>query len=181
MRIPEEQFSAIPVDVLSPVHDDASLCSFDSPSSQKGPISLSAISVPSGPASLCVSELSNCAGSAPNTPKTKRKDASLSTVSEQLSSLPPRITSHFPTLNKYSTLPKATGRRWSMISSTREKDRQRLEGSLLTVCANCEGMVKMVRSKNKKYSRLSDFVLYTDLSDCDCSIVLFSIFIRRRN
>ena len=136
MRIPEEQFSAIPVEVLSPVPEDES-------------------SSPTAPSSLCVSELSNCAGSAPNTPKTRRKDLPLAALSakqllsEQLNSLPARCTSSMPPLSpplvmsKYSTLPKSAGRRWSMISA-REKDRERLEGSLLTVCTNCIDMVKQV-------------------------------------
>jgi len=135
MRIPEEQFSAIPVEVLSPVAEDEA-------------------AAPTGPASLCVSELSNCAGSAPNTPKTRRKECSLATLSakqllsEQLNSLPAPSTSLSPlspplVTSKYSTLPKMAGRRWSMISA-REKDREKLEGSLLTVCTNCMDMVKQV-------------------------------------
>jgi len=136
MRIPEEQFSAIPVEVLSPVPEDDS-------------------SSPTAPSSLCFSELSNCAGSAPNTPKTRRRDFPLATLSakqllcEQLNSLPAPSTSSLPPLSpplvtsKYSTLPKMAGRRWSMISA-REKDREKLEGSLLTVCTNCNDMVKQV-------------------------------------
>ena len=133
MRIPEEQFSAIPVEVLSPLQEEDS------------------ISAPSGPASLCISELANCAGSAPNTPKAGRKETPLATLSakqllsEQLNSLPPPNTNPLPSISKYSTLPKVAARRWSLISSSSEKDRQRLEGSLLTVCTNCEGMVKQVR------------------------------------
>ena len=134
MRIPEEQFSAIPVEVLSPLQEEESICAA------------------SGPASLCISELANCAGSAPNTPKTGRKETPLANLSarqllsEQLNSLPPPTTNPLPSHSKYSTLPKVATRRWSLISS-REKDRQRLEGSLLTVCTYCEGMVKHVSLK----------------------------------
>ena len=142
MRLPAEQFRATPVQVLSPV-----------PDKQNSHESANNLSL------LCVSDLSNCAGSAPNTPKTQKKDPLLTgqLFHEQLNSLPAIGISTLPPLsspimqgtNKYSTLPKKAGRRWKMISP-RENAMDQLEGSLLTVCTACKDMVKQVTNHLKQ-------------------------------
>jgi len=117
MRIPVEQFNAVPVEVLSPTVDS--------------------------PSSLPADILTNCAGSAPSSPKvgSKAEKGDLCPALAPLS--PPPVTS------VYTALPRRAARRWSMISS-RESGREKLEGSMLAVCADCKSMVlQVIRSQGR--------------------------------
>jgi hypothetical protein len=142
VRIPAEQFSDIPAQVLSPAQDNQG--SSNPPSSQSE-------------SSLCVSDISNCAGSAPNTPKTKQKVpiVTLSAnqlVHEQLNSLPAQSRSYLAqlsphlVLSKYFKLPKMIGRQWSMIYN-----REKLEGFPLLVCTDCMDMVNQVSNTTSNH------------------------------
>jgi len=146
MRIPVEQFNAVPVQVLSPVP----------------PVSPPPPSTPL--ASLCSTHLANCAGSAPNSPKAARKSPAVSQLNvsqlkDQLDRLPsapptyvatplappPPVTGRWPQFSGASTLPgKKTARRWSVLVSARAGEREKLEGSLLAVCHDCKQMVLQV-------------------------------------
>jgi len=146
MRIPAEQFSTIPVEVLSP-------------SSCKNTSSL----VPTCLVPKFHTNKSNCAGSAPNSPQLIKKNlsetlSSSKILNEQLQSLPTLNSYPIPSISpplvtsKYFTLPRKKMDGRSKIS-TRENDREKLEGSLLTVCTACSEMVKQVirsRGENKR-------------------------------
>lgn len=147
MRIPVEQFSAVPVQVLSPVPP------ISPPPHAATPL-----------ASLCSTHLANCAGSAPNSPKAARKSPGVSQLNvsqlkDQLDRLPsatptyvatplappPAVTGRWPQFSGAATLPgKKTARRWSMLVSARAGEREKLEGSLLAVCHDCKQMVLQV-------------------------------------
>ena len=157
MRIPVEQFNAVPVEVLSPTVDS--------------------------PSSLPADILTNCAGSAPSSPKVGSKAgkgdlcpalAPLSPppVTSVYTALPRRAARRFGTIqirtqsiSLHIALPMYQNHqslrrtqhnvwwkiivvdltlfRWSMISS-RESGREKLEGSMLAVCADCKSMVLQV-------------------------------------
>jgi len=129
MRIPVEQFNSVPVEMLAPTPD----C----------PSSLPPL-------------LSNCAGSAPSSPKPGgARDPSSpkpggkggARPAPHLAPLaPPPVTSVY----NYSTLPRRAARRWSMISTWREAGREKLEGSMLAVCTDCRSMVlQVIRSQGR--------------------------------
>merc|ERR550519_653740 len=154
MRIPVEQFSATPVFTLSPTNDHNANQTKDK---------LAKLGVPE------LAGINNTAGSAPSSPTPQRKNDNscsgkdmcgggrdsplivdrISTISE---SLPPTSLggpqtfepASLPIISTpYATLPKKSSRRWSMIQS-RSVARERLEGTLLTVCFDCKEMVLQV-------------------------------------
>jgi len=154
MRIPVEHFNAIPVNVLSPVPPL-------SPTQSTTPFS-----------SIFSTHLTNCAGSAPNSPKTRRhktpaiNQLNVTQLKDKLDLLPTTtrpniqhqgqsntpplpVTSSWRPLSGSSTLPsKKSGRRWSVLESVRSADREKLEGSLLSVCFDCKQMVlQVIRTK----------------------------------
>jgi len=177
MRIPVEHFSTIPVFALSPMNPiesqskrielDQSLAPINNNNNSRK------ISLPNGLA------YNASVGSAPNSPKHSPKSSKdnlngtgidccddqqpsslVPTISGFLTGAPP-VSQNGPTSlppfmlnNKYATLPTKT-RRLSWMSA-RNAQREKLEGSLLTVCVDCKEMVVQVirvSRSSKRHSR----------------------------
>eukprot|EP00095_Tigriopus_kingsejongensis_P007765 maker-scaffold154_size301342-snap-gene-1.12 protein:Tk07765 transcript:maker-scaffold154_size301342-snap-gene-1.12-mRNA-1 annotation:"protein spire" len=174
MKIPLEHFSNTPVFTLSPASADKT--SSHQPLSPKNSL-LPANSTNlkdkkfSLPDSLGIlGGNSNSVGSAPNSPNlSRRRDEfvpsgpmslmPISTVSATMGmetadhlgpvSLPP---SHNVAMAPYATLPSKSRRRSWM--SSRDAEREKLEGSLLTVCTDCKDMVLQVIRSSRTTRRM---------------------------
>ena len=117
MMIPADQFFATPVLLLSPGQADPSPHQDYQPSHLPG-------------VNLSISK---------QTPF-----LSVNTVTATMESLPPVISPSLPLAkDKYSTLPRKTGRRWSMISA-RTGEKEKMENSPLSVCTDCKHLVLQV-------------------------------------
>jgi len=127
--------------------------------------------------------INNTAGSAPSSPTPQRKNDNdccgrdsplivdrITTISD---SLPPPSLQPQPfepvslpiISNPYATLPKKSSRRWSMIQS-RSVARERLEGTLLTVCFDCKEMVLQVirTARTTKKMQVARSVFFGNIS-----------------
>jgi len=165
MRIPIEHFSTTPVFALSPIgpiESQSKRIELDQSLNQ----SSRKVSLPNG------YPIASSVGSAPSSPKLTPKSSQenlssqnstqpqslLPTISgmmvgaSQPTSLPPFMLNK--NNNKYATLPTKT-RRLSWMSA-RDAHREKLEGSLLTVCVDCKDMVVQVirvSRTTKRHSR----------------------------
>lgn len=168
MRIPMEQFSATPVFTLSPTNDHNANQTKDK---------LAKMGVPE------LAGINNTAGSAPSSPTLQRKNDNdaggresplivdrITTISDSLP--PPSLQPQpfepvsLPVIsNPYATLPKKSSRRWSMIQS-RSVARERLEGTLLTVCFDCKEMVLQVirTARTTKKMQVARSVFFGNIS-----------------
>lgn len=182
MRIPMEQFSATPVFTLSPINDYNANQTKDKLAKMGVPelagINNTAGSAPSSPTPQRKND-NDCCGrdSVPNgrDSVSNGRDSPLivdriTTISD---SLPPPSLQPQPfepvslpiISNPYATLPKKSSRRWSMIQS-RSVARERLEGTLLTVCFDCKEMVLQVirTARTTKKMQVARSVFFGNIS-----------------
>ena len=133
MMIPADQFFATPVLLHSPGQADPSPHQDYQPSQLAGDYILITARCPGSVAS--------------STQIIRREDKTpfngVNTVTTTMESLPPANCPSLslpPAKDKYSTLPRKTGRRWSMISA-RTGEKEKMEDSALSVCTDCKHML----------------------------------------
>lgn len=174
MRIPLEHFSATPVFALSPCANEGCSRKSSDSSEKSSDGREKKMSVPNN------GLLNQSVGSAPSSPTLQRPEHKKAAAEPMSIPIVPTISSSvgFPENsfgpvslpmsmlnNPYATLPKKT-RRMSWMSP-RDAEREKLEGSLLTVCTDCKDMVveviRVSRSsrRTQQHHTRSDFVSLT--------------------